>query len=199
MTTKYQLQELRSQILFDLLPAYPTKLSEYEKSSCRGEAVFSTPIPHPNSVLNLFVACNVGFALPFAYYRVCIAGDPASLDTNAEEVTLQPDTLKAALRGQARLKREEVEFARQVAFQECTTKGEYGSYRAGAFSWIYPPVVTQSGIMERGDFNESKYCAPCSQACAQGLSKIKEDTWKDLPSYFGLPPWEALTTASQPF
>ena len=190
MTTKYQFKELRSQILLDLLPAYPTKLSEYEKSSCRGETVFGSPTPHPHSVLNLFLACNVGFALPFAYYRACIAGDPASFATSAEEAALPPDTLEMALRGQARLKREEVGLAKKVAFRDCAKGGELAGRRAEVFNWIHPGMVTQSGILERGEFKESKYCAPCSQSCVQELSEAKENTWENLPSYFGLPPWE---------
>jgi len=193
MTTKYQFPRIRSQILLDLLPAYPTRLSKYEKSSRRGEAVFGTPLPHPNSVLSLFVTCDVAFALPFAYYRACVAGDPASLDTSVEDLALPPDTLKAALRGQARLKTDEVQLARKVAFRHCTSwqcSGKSPENRVRVFNWIHPEVVTQSGILERGDFNGPKYCSQCSQAFAQGLSKAKKDIWENLPSYFNLPPWE---------
>jgi len=193
MTTKYQFQRIRSQILLDLRPAYPTR---HEKSHYHGEAVFGAPPPHPNSVLNLFVACDVAFALPFAYYRVCVAGDPASLDTGVEGTALLPDTLKAALRGQARLKTDEVQLARKVAFRHCTSwqcLGKSPANRAAVFDWIHPEVATQSGILERGDFKGSRYCSQCSQIFAQELSKAKKDTWENLPSYFNLPPWETTT------
>ena len=192
-TTKYQFQEIRSQILLDLLPAYPASLSEYKKSPCLGEAVFGTPLPHPNSVLKLFVECEVAFALPFAYYRVCIAGDPASLNTTAEEISLPPDILKAALRGQAQLKTNEVKLARRLALQDCRAwkcSGKTPASRAQVFDWILPEVATQSGILERGDFSGSGYCVQCSQGFTQELSKAKGDTWGNLPLYFSLPPWE---------
>ncbi|KAF9652549.1 hypothetical protein BDM02DRAFT_2771353 [Thelephora ganbajun] len=192
MTTKYELQEIRSQILLDLAPAYPTQLSGYEKSSCRGETVFETPIPHPNLVLNLFVKCNVAFALPFAYYRVCIAGDPASLKTNVKEVALSPETLKTALRGQARLKADEVQLARKVVFQDCSAwkcSGILSSKRVQVFNWILSKTVIRGGILEKGDFSGSGHCPQCTQAFAQELSKAKKDTWRDLPSYFSLPSW----------
>ena len=201
MTTKYQFQEIRSQILLDLLPAYPTELSKYQGSSCRGEAVFGSPLPHPNSVLDLFVTCEVAFALPFAYYRACIAGDPASLDISDGETALPPDTLKTALRGQARLRGGEVQLAKKVAFQDCpgwgACSGKFPAGRTQVYNWINPEVVTQSGILERGGLLGSGYCAHCSQFFQQELSKAKESTWGDLPSYFGLPPWESTSTANQ--
>jgi len=198
MATKYRIQELRSQILLDLHPAYPTELSEYKASYCLGEAVFGIPLPHPNSVLDLFVKSEVAFALPFAYYRVCIAGDPASLETTDPEVALPPDTLKAALRGQARLRAEEVQLARKVVVQDCTSKrpcsGQLPASRTQVFDWIH--VATQSGILEKGDPPESVYCIHCQRSFKRELSKAKEDTWKNLPTYFGLPPWKNATNRS---
>ena len=194
MTTKYQLQEIRSQILFDLFTAYPTTISEYEGSPCLGEAVFGSPPPHPNLVLDLFVTCKVAFALPFAYYRACIAGDPASLGASTRGLVHPSDTLKTALHGQARLKVDEVQLARRVAFQDCTAWGaclrKSPAGRGQIFDWIHPEVMTRSGILERGDSPGPGYCVQCSQAFRKELSKAKKDTWENLPSYFGLPPWD---------
>ena len=189
MTTKYQLEETRSQILLDLVPAYPTKFSGYQGSPCRGEAVFGTPLPHPNSVLDLLIHCKVGFALPFAYYRVCVAGDPASLNTNANGGALSPETLKTALRGQSRLKEGETQFAKKLAFRECTAWRCAGK-RAEVYDWITPDMALTNGILEREDFTGSGYCYKCMQAFPQELSKAKEGAWKSLPSYFDLPPWD---------
>ena len=192
MTTKYQFQEIKSQILLDLHPAYPTEFSKYEGSSCLGEEVFGTPLPHPNSVLTLFVTAEVGFALPFAYYRVCIAGDPASLETTDAKIALPPDILKAALRGQARLRAEEVQLARKVVVQDCTSwsacSGKSPAGRTRIFDWIFPKAVAHGGILEKGAPPELGYCIRCREFFKRELSKAKEDTWKNLPTYFGLPP-----------
>lgn len=190
MTTKYQLEEIRSQILLDLISAYPTKFSGYEDSSCRGEAVFGTPSPHPNSVLDLLVQCKVAFALPFAYYRVCVAGDPASLDTSTDGVALSPETLKTALRGQVRLKEGEMQFATKLAFQQCTAWKCAGKSRAEVYAWIIPDVAVTNGILERGEFTGSGFCGGCMQVFPQELKKAKKKVWKDLPPYFDLPPWD---------
>ena len=193
MATKYKFQEIRSQIIPDLLPAYPTQLSDYKTSSCLGEAVFGSPLPHPNSVLDLFVKCEVSFALPFAYYRACIAGDPALLNASAGETALPTNTLKAALRGQARLKGGEVRLAKRLTLQDCGgwgCSGKTPSGRAQVFNWILPGATTQGGVLEKGDFMGSGYCSQCSQTLAQGLSEAQEETWENLPSYFGLPTWE---------
>ena len=198
MTTKYKFQEIRSQILLDLLPAYPTKLSKYTGSSRLGETVFGTPLPHPNSVLDLFVTCKVSFALPFAYYRACIAGDPASLDTTG--IALPPNTLKTALRGQKWLRTDEVQLARKVALQDCpgwgVCTGKLPAGRAQVFDWIHPETVTQSGILEKGDFLGAGYCVKCVEVFRLELMQAKKDTWQNLPSYFGLPPWETAANKS---
>jgi hypothetical protein len=201
MTTKHKFQEIRSQIILDLLQAYPIQLSDYKASSCLGEAVFGSPPPHPNSVLDLFVKCRVSFALPFAYYRVCIAGDPASLKTSAKKSVLPTDTLKAALRGQARLKADEVQLAKSLALQDCKgfgwlCPGAKPSGRVQIFNWILPVAAGQEGILERGGFTGSGYCLQCSQTLAKGLSKAQEETWRSLPSYFGLPCWEKVADQS---
>lgn len=194
MTTKYQFEGIRSQILLDLSPAYPTKLSEYEESTCRGEAVFGVPTPHPNSVLELFVKCNVAFALPFAYYRACITDDHPSLVSSTEGARLSPDTLKAALRGQARLREGGMELASELAFQNCTAwrcPGNSSSGRAPVFDWIHPNAAPTGAIFEKGTFPAvDGYCSKCTQVFAQGLSTAKEKTWKNLPSYFDLLPWD---------
>ena len=193
MSTKYKFQEIRSQIILDLLPAYPTQLSDYKASSCLGEAVFGPPLPHPNSVLDLFVECKVSFALPFAYYRACIAGDPASLNTSAKETVLPTNTLKAALRGQGRLKADEVRLAKKLVLQDCGAWGcvvKTPSSRAPVMSWILPGGVSQGGILEKKGFTGSGYCSQCLKTLTEGLSNAQKNTWDGLPSYFGLPSWE---------
>jgi hypothetical protein len=196
MATKYQLEEIRSQILLDLVQAYPTKLSAYNISSCLGEAVFGTPTPHPNAVLNLLVQCRVAFALPFAYYRVGIAGDPASLDMTTDGAAFPPDTLRTALRGQTRLREGEIQFANKLAFQECTAWKCMGKSRASIYEWIIPNVAATNGILERGDFAGSGYCHQCMQAFPRKLLEAKEKAWESLPSYFDLPPWNDVVYES---
>ena len=193
MSTKYKFQEIRSQIILDLLPAYPTQLSDYKASARLGEAVFGSPLPHPNSVLDLFVKCKVSFALPFAYYRACIAGDPASLKKSAKETVLPTNTLRAALRGQGRLKADEVQLAKKLTLQDCGAWGCLGktpSSRAPVFNWIFPGETSQGGILEKGSFTGTGYCSQCLGALAEGLSNAQKDIWDNLPSYFGLSSWE---------
>ena len=200
MSTKYKFQEIRSQIILDLLPAYPTQLSDYKTSSCLGEAIFGSPPPHPNSVLDLFVKCKVSFALSFAYYRTCVAGDPASLNMGAKDTILPTSIIKAALRGQARLKGEQVQLAKKLAMQDCKAwicLGKLPSSRAPVFNWILPEKTTRGGILEKEDFMGSGYCPQCLRTFAQGLSDAQKDTWDNLPSYFGLSSWEK--SAAQTF
>ena len=196
MATKYKFQEIRLQILLDLRSAYPVKFSDFEAASCRGEAIFGSPLPHPNSVLDLFVKCNVTSALPFAFYRACIAGDPTSLNSKVEGTVLLPSTFEAALCGHTRLKAGEVQLAKTLAFKDCGSwrcSGQTPASRTQVFNWIHPKAAARSGILERDTFTGSGFCSQCLKNFAEGLSEAKGDIWENLPSYFGLPPWDAPT------
>lgn len=74
MTTIYGFSDIRDQLIKDLNSAYPTRWEDFRTAKVLGEDVFGPPKPHPNAVLNLFEAQNVGFAIPFAAYRASIGG-----------------------------------------------------------------------------------------------------------------------------
>jgi hypothetical protein len=74
MSTKYDLSDVRDQLIEDLKGAYPTKWEDFRIAKVLGEDIFGSPKPHPNAVLNLLEAQNVKLALPFATYRACAGG-----------------------------------------------------------------------------------------------------------------------------
>jgi len=74
MATKYDLSNVRDQLIKDIKGAYPTKREAYEAGEVLGEDVFGSPTPHPNAVLNLFLEQSVRIALPFAFYRASVGG-----------------------------------------------------------------------------------------------------------------------------
>jgi hypothetical protein len=74
MTTKYDFSNVRDQLVKDLEGPYPTQWEDYRSAKVLGEDVFGSPKPHPNTVLNLFEAQNIEFAIPFAAYRASIGG-----------------------------------------------------------------------------------------------------------------------------
>ena len=98
MTTKYGFPNVRDQLLKDLRGAYPTKWEDFQAAKVLGEAVFGSPNPHPNAVLNLFETQNVRFAIPFAAYRASIGGFSALMSDRPGTV-LSRRTLAATIHG----------------------------------------------------------------------------------------------------
>ena len=77
MATKYGFSDVREQLVDGIKGAYPTKWEDFDTTQVLGEAVFGSPQPHPNTVLNLFLELKVKIASPFAAYRAALGGLPS--------------------------------------------------------------------------------------------------------------------------
>ena len=100
ITTKYELPTVRSQLLEVIHDAYPDSFEELTPSKPLGEAIFSGPNPHPNTVLSLFVQQKLRTALPMAYYMAARRGIGSSMDRHlSRSATLSPDILQSTITG----------------------------------------------------------------------------------------------------
>ena len=115
MTTKYGFSDVRDQLLKDLKGAYPTRWQDFRNARILGEGVFGSPKPHPNAVLNLFVAQNVAFAIPFAAYRASIGGFSVLMGEKPGAV-LPGYTLTATVHGMHNLRSMAAHSARKIAY-----------------------------------------------------------------------------------
>jgi len=209
MTTSYKVDNVREQILEDLREAYPKTFEAYEKSGTLGEGVFGTPKPHPNAVLKLFEACNVAFALPFAYYRACTAGTLA-LASVEPALRLSPRVLSAAVVGQSRLKARELQIVRRFLFERpakkiscsgwfCPGSHETNHKRKGQtspYERLFNSISSQSSevdmavsILETKVLADDAFCARCLERFNACLKETREEIWASLPRIFGLSPW----------
>jgi hypothetical protein len=89
----------------------------FPKRKVVGEDVFGSPKPHPNAVLNLFMAQNVKFAIPFAAYRASIGGF-AALMSDKPGTVLPRHTLATTIHGMHLLRSMASGAARVVAYGE---------------------------------------------------------------------------------
>ena len=115
MATEYGFTDVREALVEDLKGAYPTKFEDFEAARVLGEDVFGSPKPHPNAVLNLFVAQNVRFAIPFAYYRASIGGFSALMSDQPGTV-LPRHTLACAIYGMGMAQRMMPTTVRTISF-----------------------------------------------------------------------------------
>ena len=98
MTTKYGFSDVREQLVESIKGAYPTKWEDPRTGNFLGEAVFGSPKPHPNAVLNLFAEQRIKFALPFAAYRAALGGF-SSLTSDKPGTVLPPLALASTIYG----------------------------------------------------------------------------------------------------
>lgn len=89
----------------------------YRTTEVLGEVVVGSPKPHPNAVLNLFVAQNVGFAIPFAVYRASIGGF-SSLVSDKPGAVLPRLTLASTIYGMERTRSLMIQAAHTIAHKE---------------------------------------------------------------------------------
>ena len=208
MTTSYKMDNIREQILEDLRNAYPKTFEAYEGSESLGEGVFGNPRPRPNAVLKLFETCNVAFALPFAYYRVCTTGTLA-LTSLEPALRLPPRILAAAVVGQSRLKARELQLVRQLLFERpvkascsarsCPGSNETNHKRSGQtspYERLFNSISSQSSeldmavsVLETKVLTDNAFCARCLERFNTCLKGTKAEIWASLPRLFGLSPW----------
>ena len=117
MATKYDFSDIRDQLIKDLKGAYPTKWEGHQTAEVLGEDAFGIPRPHPNAVLNLFVAQNVRFAIPFAAYRASLGGLSA-LMSNKPGMVLPRLTLASTIYGMERIRNVMTHAAFTIAYRE---------------------------------------------------------------------------------
>ena len=197
MTTKYSFSSVRDQLVKDIEGAYPTRWENFQGAKILGEDVFGSPKPHPNAVLTLFVAENVGCAIPFAAYRASIGGSSALMSDKPGTV-LPPHTLASTIRGMHVLQTSASDVARIAAYggylrvcpdKACVLSAEINlvEERMVAMEKIYSAVIGQreGGLLSSPSLGHL-LCSNCAKpvytvhaACGSGI-------WEQLAPAFNI-------------
>ena len=191
MTTKYGISSVRDQLVKDLRGAYPTKWEDFQSAKVLGEDFFGSPKPHPNAVLNLFEAENVGFAIPFAAYRASIGGF-SGLMSDGHGTVLPRRTLATTVHGMHVLRSSASDAMRMAVYggslhfcsdEKCILNPEVEE-RAVAMERIYSAVTGQreGGLLSSPSLGHTIYAK-----CAKRV-EVAHATW-------GTAVWEKLAPA----
>ena len=197
MTTKYGFSNVRDQLVKDVKGAYPTKWEDFRRAKILGEDVFGSPKPHPNTVLNLFEAQNVGFAIPFAAYRASIRGFPAMISDKPGTV-LSRRTLASTAQGFHYLSAAASNLARSITYgghpsvcpdKACTLNVDMDASgkRAEALEKVYLAMMEKR---EGGFLNPPSLkhllCTKCAMRAESKHTKWGSLSWERLPLAFNL-------------
>ena len=204
MTTKYGFSDVRDQLLKDLKGAYPTGWEDFQAAKVLGEAVFGSPRPHANAVLNLFEAQNVRFAIPFAAYRASIDGFSALISDKPGTV-LPRRTLATTLRGMYAMRSKVSYAARAVAYGGdllvCPDKAcilnvgiDPVKKRMEVLWKVYNAIVgkREGGVLTPPPLGHP-FCKECTRVIQAAHVQWGSVCWKKLASTFGVSDsWDGL-------
>jgi len=197
VSTKYGFSDLREQLVGDLKDAYPIKWEDFEAAKVLGEDVFGSPKPHPNAVLNLLVAQNVRFAIPFAYYRASTGG-LSSLMSDKPGTVLPRHTLAYAIYGMGATQRMMPTTARTIAFGMHTTVCSDRACILSANVTPMPPRIEAlarlsdvmygegPGGLLSAPLLEGVTCARCTPSLEVWQAKCRSACWEILPTAFAV-------------
>jgi len=198
MATKYGFSDVREALVEDLKGAYPTKLEDFRAARVLGEDVFGSPKPHPNAVLNLFVAQNVRFAIPFASYRASLGGFLALMSDEPGTV-LPRHTLACTVHGMGLTQRMRPVTAYTIGYVTnllvCTERGclldvgaiNDGEQRAEVMMKISDVMLgeREGGLLSIPSL-EHLTCAKCAKALLAPYTTHSITCWDILPAVFGV-------------
>ena len=196
MTTKYGFSDVRDQLVKDIKGAYPTEWEQYQAAEVLGEDVFGSPVPHPNAVLNLFMAQNIRFAIPFAAYRVSLRGFSA-LMSSEPGTALSSHTLASTIHGDGEIRRAMTQAAHKIAYKEyllavcpdkaCTFNIAVKSMerRMEALTKLHDAMICErKGGMLSAPSLGGLACAKCIKEVEISHAAWRRSCWAQLPSTF---------------
>ena len=198
VTTKYGFSDVRDQLIRDLKGAYPTEWEAHQAAEILGEDVFGSPKPHPNAVLNLFIAQNVRFALPFAAYRASLGGFPALMSDEPGTV-LSRHTLASTIYGMGEIRRVMTHAAHTIAYKEkllsvcpdgacvLNVRTKPMERRMEAITKLYDTMIgeREGGVLSTPSLGDLA-CAGCIKEIEATQTTWGRACWELLPTAFSV-------------
>lgn len=191
---KYDFSDVREHLFEDLRSAYPTKWEDFEAAKVLGEGVFGSPKPHPNAVLNLFVAQSVRFAIPFAAYRASL--DFPALISDKPGTVLPRLTLASTIYGMEKSRSLMIQVACTIVHTEhlpdCTNRAcvlNVGTTpmkrRTEAMAKLHDVMIShrEGGVLTPPSLGDIA-CAKCTKAIEAAHAIRRRAFWEMLPIIF---------------
>ena len=203
MTTKYGFSDVRNQLVKDLKAAYPTKWEDFKAARVLGEDIFGLPKPHPNAVLNLFMAQNVKFAIPFAAHRASLGGLPA-LVSDDPGAALPRLTLASTIHGKGEILRVMIRAAYTIAYKEnvlriCPDRAcglnvgiDPIEVRMEVLTKLHDAMRAEGDVLAAPSLGDLA-CAKCRKEIEASHARWRRACWELLPVRFSVAKcWEEV-------
>ncbi|KAK7025080.1 BTB domain-containing protein [Favolaschia claudopus] len=86
-------------------------------------------------------------------------------------------------------------WARRWEFGGCTTPAKCRAEREGILA-MYMDAATVDALMKPGDLEDHGLCLTCTTTAHECIRAGRKRMWDELPTFFGLPPWDRLNTVA---
>ncbi|KAJ6556450.1 hypothetical protein B0H19DRAFT_1152622 [Mycena capillaripes] len=193
LSHKYDVHYLRRRALLHLDTGFPTSLGLYEVTGL--ETFASDGLD--DSLLTIRCASEVGatWVLPTAFYFLCYSDMRDILNAREWPLLSEVDreTVIVSYTKQRVACPPVLPFLRIPFTEGCTSLDRCSDYKASYLvdvgSWnISDPL----GSYKEWSPFESKICAYCLEKSEAYHRAARAQLWEELPSIYGLPPWDAL-------
>lgn len=206
LSTKYEIHNLRQQTIAHLSYLYPNSRDEFD--------AFPDPrrlILAQDDVTMLLVAreTQANVLIPVAFYRIVVNvmqdlfKDDTDSKSNLDRLTRED--LMSCIIGREKLRRairnEIGSFLDEASPVLCG--GEHCKPRKRSFlaskvwkNWTDSPRALDEELVDDITTSLDKLCEECVDALDISTREGRQRIWDKLPSYFGLPNWEALKAST---
>lgn len=205
MGTKYNISTLRRLSLRFFTKEYPMEMEDYFERGEQWTEVYesSHDMPHVE-MLALARQLDIPSMLPAIFLDICQLPDQ-QLHDSLECPQLSPSDRWIIIKGIVKLIKAHqrmYKFTKEpTVIDDCKSKTcNINRARFPWSPWSRSPKSINAGDDEDGaDFLgyhlsrrrliQANICAPCAAECQKIGKKERAALWRDLPSFFGLPPW----------
>ncbi|KLO10998.1 hypothetical protein SCHPADRAFT_877470 [Schizopora paradoxa] len=202
LSTKYKFKDIRRDVIEHLLRLYPTTLAKFD--TVHDEDILFYRMPRWGCHFKLLKIARMAGAdalLPALYYS-CADFDAATILQNVGK-SLDDSSLKTLLEGRELLAKEirgimwiYLAMSESCILHHFIPDGFTSSDLQ--FENPHPSSVFDTTDLQDvsgrklGDRWPNRICQTCKPALREQVDKERERIWESLPSYFGLPGWDAL-------
>lgn len=200
---KYDIGLIYSQAMLRFTTEFPSTLAAFDNCPTQPNRIDSFTLD-PLSVVKLAYETQTLCILPAAWYLCCAEYDLDDIFDGKSAygdalVTLSTENLRTCVLGREKLLDDRLEFHTWIAEDskhcydplDCITKKRNALYTL-AGTPCFAESLTRWNDMNKVLLGDLDLCGVCYKDAEACYERGRQNIWDELPTYFGLPPWEIL-------
>ncbi len=205
MSTKYDCQVIRSEIVQHLMQHYPNKLEDFEEEEEKPKTLFSEISAVQNfRFLSVALKLHTPVLLPLMFYacaihplKVIFASYNVLRQFDRETIILGRECMTKFAYEAGMMALHPVLKCKSLLCFERRSQVIAKHVNFGSFAPpIFPLQMSPEGIFAVDGGNRAEICRPCLHCYVVRLKDVQINFWSCLPTMFNLDDWDDLRRAS---